>query len=269
MKTAKVTPLAAGGAALAAAIADGDEAAAGSQTLRAQLLLREAVVGGQLKAGERVTELALVERLGMSRTPIRAALTRLLDEGLLEALPGGGYVVRDFSEADIRDAIELRGTLEGLAARLAAERGCGTATLAGLREAVARIDELLAAPGLSEAAFAAYGEHNARFHALLSEACGSALVQRQLQRACTLPFASPNAFVMLRTTGTAARDRLLVAHEQHRAVVEAIARGEGARAEALMREHARNAHANLGEALASQQALQRLPGASLIRRGAR
>ncbi len=91
-----------------------------SQTVRAQLRLRELILGGELTPGARIPELALVERLGASRTPVRAALGRLADEGLLEPLPNGGYAVRDFSVGDIQDAIELRGTLEGLAARLAA-----------------------------------------------------------------------------------------------------------------------------------------------------
>jgi GntR family transcriptional regulator, vanillate catabolism transcriptional regulator len=253
------------GAALAT---DADEGG-GSQTLRAQLRLRELIVGGELEPGARIPELALVERLGVSRTPVRAALVRLAEEGLLEALPGGGFAVRDFGETDIYDAIELRGTLEGLAARLAAERGVGALLMAQWRDCVARIDELLAPPALSEAAFSAYVGHNARFHQLLAEAAGSALVKRQIERVVTLPFASPNGFVMLRATGERARDSLVVAQQQHRAVLEAIDQREGARAEALMREHARIAHANLREALRSQQGLLRLPGARLIRHAAR
>ena len=92
----------------------------GSQAVRALLRLREMVLAGELPAGSRIAELAIVEKLGVSRTPIRAALMRLEQEGLLESLPGGGYAVRSFSERDVVDAIELRGTLEGLAARLAA-----------------------------------------------------------------------------------------------------------------------------------------------------
>jgi GntR family transcriptional regulator, vanillate catabolism transcriptional regulator len=71
---------------------------------------------------------------------------------------------------------------------------------------------------------------------------------------------------MVRATGPGARDVLVVAQQQHRSVVEAIVQREGARAEALMREHARIAHANLRAALQSHQALQKLPGANLIRR---
>ncbi len=249
--------------------APADAEDAGNAGARAQARLRELIVGGELRPGERVTELALVERLGLSRTPIRSALVRLQDEGLLQALPGGGFVVREFSEGDIHDAIELRGTLEGLAARLAAERGMPGSLLAAMQDCVQRIDALLAPPQLSEQAFAEYGELNARFHTLLAEACGSPIVRQQLERASTLPFASPNAFVLVHTTGPAARDRLLVAHEQHRATLQALAAGEGGRAEALMREHARNAHANLAAALANQQALARLPGARLIRLGTR
>ena len=243
-----------------------DDNGALSQTVRAQLRLRELIVGGELKPGARIAEMSLVERLGASRTPIRMALVRLQEEGLLEALPNGGFVVKDFSEGDIHDAIEVRGTLEGLAARLAAERGVSPVLLADVRDCLERIDALLAQPALSEESFGGYVVQNGRFHALLVEMAGSSLVARQIERAVSLPFASPNSFVMMQSTGPQARDVLVVAQRQHRSVVEAIQKREGARAEALMREHARIAHDNLRAALRSHQALQRVPGASLIRR---
>jgi GntR family transcriptional regulator of vanillate catabolism len=237
-----------------------------SQTARTQLQLRELIVGGELKPGQRIAELALVERLGASRTPIRMALVRLQEEGLLDALPNGGFVVKDFSEADIRDAIEVRGTLEGLAARFAAERGVTSILLAEARELLERIDDVLATPRLSDESFEAYVVLNGKFHALLIEMAGSELLARQLERAVTLPFASPNGFVLAQANGEHARDMLIVAQQQHRSVIEAIVQRAGARAEALMREHAQIAHRNLRDALQSQQSLQRVPGASLIRR---
>jgi GntR family transcriptional regulator of vanillate catabolism len=82
----------------------------------------------------------------------------------------------------------------------------------------------------------------------------------------TLPFASPNGFVMVDAQGPQARDRLLIAHDQHHALIDAIVQREGARAEALAREHARNAQRNLTDALNNQRALRRVPGANLIRR---
>src|ERR671911_930346 len=93
-----------------------------SQTMKATLGLRELLLNGAFQPRERVPELRLVEELGVSRTPLRIALMTLEHEGLLETLPGGGFVVREFTRSDIDDAIELRGVLEGTAARFAAER---------------------------------------------------------------------------------------------------------------------------------------------------
>jgi GntR family transcriptional regulator of vanillate catabolism len=239
-----------------------------SQTVKAQLQLRELIVGGELRPGQRIAELALVERIGVSRTPVRAALVRLREEGLLESLPGGGFVVKDFSEDDIQDAIELRGTLEGLAARLAAERGVSALLMSAARDCLERIDAVLEQPQLDDAAFSHYVELNGQFHDLLAEMSGSDLVARQLERVKTLPFASPNSFVLTSSSSPRARESLVVAQAQHRAAVEAIARREGARAEALLREHARIAQMNLHDALQSQKTLLRIPGASLIRRRA-
>src|SRR5918992_3781923 len=96
--------------------------AASSQMARALLRLRELVLEGEFAPGERLSELPLVERLGVSRTPLRLALARLEHEGLIEALPGGGYAVRQFTRDDINEAVDLRGVLEGTAARFAAEQ---------------------------------------------------------------------------------------------------------------------------------------------------
>ena len=89
-----------------------------SQTVRAQLALRDMILSGRLRPGERISELQAVDITGVSRTPVRLALVRLEDEGLLQAIPSGGFMVKAFTERDILDSIELRGTLEGLAARL-------------------------------------------------------------------------------------------------------------------------------------------------------
>src|SRR3954447_11379992 len=107
-----------------------------SQTMRALLRLRELLLSGEFEPGTRMSELPLVERLGVSRTPLRLALAKLEHEGLLELIPGGGYVVREFTRANIDDAIELRGVLEGTAVRFAAERGVRRRPLTSMRACI-------------------------------------------------------------------------------------------------------------------------------------
>ena len=243
------------------------EAPLESAQVRALLQLRELILSGELPGGSRIAELAIVERLGVSRTPIRAALMRLEQEGLLEALPNGGYAVRTFTESDVADAIELRGTMEGLAARLAAERGAPGDAMAQALACLAELDALLAPPALDDEAFVRYVELNQRFHNLLGALAGSTVVARELERVVSLPFASPSGFVVVQANSPQARDMLWVAQDQHRQVLDAITRREGARAEAIMREHSRLAQRNLREAVQGQAA-GHLPGVRLIQRRA-
>jgi GntR family transcriptional regulator, vanillate catabolism transcriptional regulator len=251
----------------AIAFPDSTADSSASQAVKAQLWLRELILAGELPGGARIAELAIVERLGVSRTPIRAALMRLEQEGLLEALPSGGYAVRTFSEGDVCDAIEMRGTIEGLAARLAAERGVPNALLDEARSCLERIDAVLGQPALDEEAFTRYVSLNETFHNLLRDMAGSELVARELDRVVRLPFASPSAFVVVQANSPQARDMLVVAQDQHRQVLDAIQVREGSRAESIMREHARIARRNLREAMLSHD-LDRMPAVRLIRKRA-
>jgi GntR family transcriptional regulator, vanillate catabolism transcriptional regulator len=246
-------------------MAERDSDRAVSQTVRAQLALRDLILSGSLRSGERISELQAVDTTGVSRTPVRMALVRLEEEGLLEAIPSGGFMVKAFSERDILDSIELRGTLEGLAARFAAERGVSVRDLEPLRECLAQIDELILQDPLSIEAFSAYVALNARFHALLGELSRSPPLIRQIDRAAALPFASPSGFVMAQSGLPEARQILMIAQDHHRIVIDAIENREGARAEAVMREHARLAARNLRAALKNRTHLDLLPASALIK----
>ncbi len=246
-------------------MAERDPDRAISQTVRVQLALRDFILNGELRPGERISELQAVEKTGASRTPVRMALVRLEEEGLLEAIPSGGFMVKAFSERDILESIELRGTLEGLAARFAAERGASARMLAPLKDTLAEIDVLVRQDAVSVETFSAYVALNGRFHALLSELCDSGPLSRQLERACALPFASPSAFVMAQSGLPEAHQILLIAQDHHRIVVDAIENREGTRAEAVMREHARLAVRNLRLALRDRAQIERIPALALIR----
>jgi GntR family transcriptional regulator of vanillate catabolism len=235
-----------------------------SRTVRALLAIRELILEGVLEPGQRISELSVAERTGISRTPIRAALQRLEEEGLVETIPSGGFAVKSFSQQDVFDAIEIRGTLEGLAARLAAERG-STSRLGPLWVCLKELDGLVEAAIRSEDAFSGYVTANARLHALIVDLAESPTLKRQIDRAVSLPFASPSGFVMAQAIMPESHRILLVAQDQHRCVVEAIANREGARAQAIMQEHARLAGRNLRLALGNKDALDRVLGGALIR----
>lgn len=235
------------------------------QTLRALLKLRELILSGELNPGERVSELPFVERLGVSRTPLRAALIRLGEEGLLDAIPTGGFAVRGFDERDLYTAIEIRGTLEGLAARFAAERGLAAPDLATLRMCVDSLDALLAHSPITTKNFTDYVKLNDQFHARVIVLADSPVLTRQIERAVSLPFASAGAFVMVQAALPEAQTMFTIAQDQHRCILQAIEAREGGRAEALMREHARLAHRNLELALRNQRTRHLVPGSGLIR----
>jgi GntR family transcriptional regulator of vanillate catabolism len=233
-----------------------------SQTMRALLRLRELLLSGEFEPGTRMSELPLVERLGVSRTPLRLALAALEHEGLLRVLPGGGYVVREFTRADIDDAIELRGVLEGTAARFAAERGLSRRELKAMRDLCDQTDEFVHRADYES--FEQYVGLNERFHALLHAAARSPLLDRALEGILSLPFASPSAFVLAEAELPESREVLVVAQSHHRALLDAIERREGSRAESIGREHARLARTNLDIVLRHRGMLEGMPGASLL-----
>jgi GntR family transcriptional regulator, vanillate catabolism transcriptional regulator len=245
---------------------DATNRSASSQTVRALLKLRDFILSGELKPGDRISELPLVERLGVSRTPIRMALVRLEEEGLLAAIPSGGFAVKAFSERDIYDAIEVRGALEGLAARLAAERGVTQSAFAEIKDCLSEIDAFIDRSRVTIESFSDYVRLNARFHVLLLALADSPVLERQLKRVMNLPFASPSAFVMVQAELREAHAIMTVAQDQHRCVMRAIEMREGARAEAIMREHARLAFRNLELALQNSRTRHLVPGSVLIRR---
>jgi GntR family transcriptional regulator of vanillate catabolism len=236
-----------------------------AQTVKATLGLRQLLFDGEVRPGERLVELTLVERLGVSRTPLRLALSMLEHEGLVRSLPGGGFSVREFTLREIDDAIELRGTLEGTAARFAAERLQSPAELADLQETVARLDETI--HDVSPDAMLAFAELNEELHAELVVLAKSELVARAIGQVMALPFASPAALLSSLAELPGWRESLVVAQHQHHSLLEAIAARQGTRAEQVAREHARLSRQNLDQVLERREILHRLPGAPLLNVG--
>jgi DNA-binding GntR family transcriptional regulator len=110
--------------------------------------LREAIVGNLMRPGARLTETALAESLGVSRTPVREAFAQLEREGLVTVLPRAGVFVREVTERDVEETYTVRAALESLAVELATQRRTplGIArldeVLAEMAQAVAAVDEV-------------------------------------------------------------------------------------------------------------------------------
>src|SRR5437763_2356611 len=150
-----------------------------SQTGRAFFLVREMLLRGGFARGERISELPLVARLGMSRTPIRIALEWLAHIGMLETTAAAsGFSVREFTLSEVRDAIEVRGVLEGTAARLASERLMDSLELEPVRHYCRQMEAL---DRLTVDSFAHYMDANEAFHSAVLDLAKSALLRRTLE----------------------------------------------------------------------------------------
>jgi GntR family transcriptional regulator of vanillate catabolism len=200
--------------------------------------LRQWILQGRYAAGERLAEIPVAAALGVSRTPVRLAFRTLEQEGLLQKSGKRGLVVREFSEADVLCGVEVRGALEGLAARRLAERGLDAATRSTLQACLDEGEAVLAEGHLSEAAIARWSRLNERFHGAIVQATGSRVIGDAIARNNHLPFASADSIVIDRQALDREYDKIRMAQMHHRLIVDALSHGESARAEMLMREHA-------------------------------
>ena len=193
--------------------------------------LRNWILHGQIQPGERLEEIPLAERLGVSRTPVRAALSTLASEGLVNHQPKRGYLVRGFDVDEIAAAYDVRAVLEGLACRNAATRGLTEDQSRRLLEALAEGDRILARGELRPEDHAPYQQMNVTIHDTLLHAAGNPWVTRFAEQAQNIPFASDRIILW--------DDHAIIlrSHGDHHRIIEAIIARDCVRAEQLMREH--------------------------------
>ncbi|MFM0415628.1 GntR family transcriptional regulator [Paraburkholderia aromaticivorans] len=221
--------------------------------------LREKILAGHLPPGQRLVEAQLAQQLGVSRTPLRYALSVLSAEGLLDRSGARGYVVRRFSVRDVLDAIDVRGVLEGLAARSVAEHGISNALSVALDDCLREGDEIFNKGLLKPGDDVVYADMNGRFHALIVDAANNAAVSAALSLNDKIPFVSPFTIAFDESARERQFTMLSYAHRQHHAIADALKKGEGARVEALMKEHTHISKESLNLSL---PALQLIAGAA-------
>lgn len=201
--------------------------------------LREAIILGRLKPGERLMEIQLAEEMGVSRTPVREAIRKLELEGFVVMVPRKGAYVAGISLKDIVDVFEVRAALEGLAAGLAAERITD--------EELEQLERSLIQVNISsEGNINAFVEGDSSFHNLIYLASRNQRLvqiithlQEQIQR--------------FRMTTLSQPGRTKIALDEHKKIVEAISERNAELSQTLAREHIENAEQILLNALREEE----------------
>ena len=193
--------------------------------------LRDRILRGRFAPGAHLQEIPLSQALGVSRTPVRAALALLAAEGLLEYAPKRGYSVRAFAFAEIAAAHEVRANLEGMACRLAAERGLDDSETSEMGRILAIGDEILAKGRLFEEDREPWTEMNDLFHQRLIALAGNRLLADLIERTCRIPLASNRVIHWYDF------DAIRGSHILHHRIFGYIRDRRAVNAEALMREH--------------------------------
>jgi DNA-binding GntR family transcriptional regulator len=202
--------------------------------------LRNAIISGKFEPGERFMEIQLAEELGVSRTPVREAIRKLEREGLLVMVPRKGAYVAGLSLKDVADVFEIRGSLEGLAGSLAAERATD--------EEIEQLERILV--HLKEAALANDAdtviEKDTELHDILFNAArNDKLVQilnnlrEQIHIYRLASLKNPERF----------KEMLI----EHKKIVEAIADRDSDRAQKLVQEHIENVENNIMQAIRKEK----------------
>jgi GntR family transcriptional regulator of vanillate catabolism len=237
------------------------------QVERVLLELRQMVLRGEFPTGSRVPEIPVAQRLGVSRTPVRLALGQLEQEGLLRSSPRRGFVVREITVAQIDDAYEVRGTLEGLACRLAVEKGVDAATIAQLDACLASGDRLLSKGRFSDADTVAWSEMNERFHRAIVEAAKNVPLADAIAMNARTPLVAPGSIPFVPLNLDASFQNMRQVQAEHRAIADALTRGQSTRSGALSEEHAFRARERLRaklELLQSHDPTTNVLGLSLL-----
>jgi GntR family transcriptional regulator of vanillate catabolism len=193
--------------------------------------LRDRILRGQYPPEAHLQEIPLSAELGVSRTPVRAALATLASEGLLDYAPKRGYTVRRFTIAEIEAAHEVRANLEGFACRLAAERGLSPGECAEFGCVLAIGDAILAKGQLFDEDREPWTEMNDLFHTSIIQCAGNRLLADLIERTRCVPFASARVIHWYEF------ETLKGSHALHHRIFRYIRERQAVNAEALMREH--------------------------------
>ena len=188
--------------------------------------IREAILTGAMAPGERIKERDVAAQMGISTTPVKEALRRLEQDGLVVSQPRRGAVVGPLAVTPPEEILQIRADLEGYAARLAAEK-MSPEQKAALAQDLDTLDGLTAGPGEDREVVA---EATNAWHRSIRRGAANVFLERFLDTLA--PF---DRTIRVRSTLDPAEWAL--DRDEHRAILRAIAAGDGATAERVMHDH--------------------------------
>lgn len=199
--------------------------------------LWEKIRNGEIIPGQRLKDIEWAQHLGVSRTPVREAMRKMQQEGVLIPLAQGGYEVRGTSRKDLIELYRCRAALEALATEDAVAHA-GDKEVKQLEQLITRCDQAIA-DGDLDAAFSL----NSAFHKAILDLSGNAHLQILLDSLQKLVFFYRSALLKMSKDDPASTalyvERLRIKQTHHRAILVALKAGDGSRAAMLMRDHVR------------------------------
>lgn len=189
--------------------------------------IKHRILTFQLSPGVKISDEEIARRLGSSRTPVREALQRLAEQGLVEARPHRGFVVKVFSRHEVRDHYVLRECLESLAVRLAA-RNADEQTLQALRDLLETYPALMEDQDLVR-----FNDADEQFHDRIALASGNEVLYQTLRQL-------QGKIRIIRRYDHLRSSSFQETYEEHREILEALAKRQGGRARRAMSRHILN-----------------------------
>jgi DNA-binding GntR family transcriptional regulator len=215
-------------------------------TDRAYERIKHDIIGCLIAPGTEISEAQLCAHYKLGKAPVRMALSRLAHDGLVRAIPRRGYMVTAVTLKDIQDVFELRLMLEPAAARMAAGRVDG--------QRLRMLDEVCRAgyqPGDARS-ISRFLEANKAFHVTLAQAAGNVRLANAIEQLL-------DEMTRLLHLGLGLRNRSQEMQHEHRALVKALTRGDGATAERICREQIEAARSMVLSAILTSSSVMNLP----------
>ena len=191
-------------------------------------IIKNMIILREIEPGKKINEEHIAKEIQVSRTPIREALCRLENEGIVKIIPRRGAFVSDLTETNVREVLLIREVLEGLVARLATEN-MDQKALERLRNALEKVSAIPE----KDRELINYTRSEVDFHSLLLNACGNQMLKNMMEIVN-----SHLQIIRLRTVVIPERAQKTV--KEHQQILKAIENEDAASAEELMREHVRS-----------------------------